>query len=290
MEISRYVERYELRRDIKSSTTEQLRNVAKLFSQWAVAAGRSTEVESLCDDAANGWLLARKQDGLAPRTIRGNRTSLLMLWRLAADEGLVAWPRSVRTIKCPSLVIDGYDAAQMKLLIGAAEKMRGAFKKIRTVKAAWWRSLLLAYWDTSLRLADLLSIERTWIVPQADGMGLLTTVQEKTGDPVVHHLRASTMSAIDACMASPGGDNRRLIWSMPFDRRAFYRAFKRLAESAGLAGTSKWIRRGSSSEVELIRNGAGAAHLGHRTAGLFERHYRVDRIVRREVVLPPPIG
>jgi integrase len=285
MKLTEYVSRYELRHDIRPSTAAQLRVVARLFTAWAGA----DDLSALADDAVNAWLLRRKNDGRSPRTVKGNRISLLMLWRSAAREGLVGQPQFIRVVKCPESVIEGYDARQMRALIDAADRMRGNFVGTRIDKRRWWRSLLLSYWDTSLRLGDLFSIERAWIVPQPRGVGSLSIVQQKTGGVTRHFLRKRTMAAIDTCMKSPN-DGRRLIWSMPFGRRAFYRAFKRLAESAGLGGTSKYIRRGSSSEVERIAPGMGSIHLGHKSPDLFRKSYRVARIVQPEVILPPPIG
>jgi hypothetical protein len=75
-----YVDRYVLSHDLADSTIQQLRNAAKLFDRWAGDV-------PLCDDLLNGWLFYRKECGLRPDTVRGNRTSILMLWRDAFETG-----------------------------------------------------------------------------------------------------------------------------------------------------------------------------------------------------------
>jgi hypothetical protein len=133
------------------------------------------------------------------------------------------------------------------------------------------------------------AIERAWIWPQPHGWGCLTVIQEKTGRQVRHRLRPETIRAIDACCAV-GGD-RRPIWAGFVSRRRFFPGFKCLVKAAGLSvGTSKYIRRGSASEVERIRPGAAPAHLGHRTPEMFTRAYRVERIVGKDLPMPPAIG
>lgn len=91
-----------------------------------------------------------------------------------------------------------------------------------------------------------------------------------------------------------GEPGQRLICPLWCCREAFFRSFKRLAKRAGLPNaTTKWIRRGSASEMERLASGAGPAHLGHsRGSGdaIFRQSYRVAKICDRDLPMPPPIS
>lgn len=285
MRLSEYVSWYALRHDVSAATIQQLKIAALLFERWA----SGVTLETIDDDVVNAWLVFRRDSGLSPRTVRGNRTSILMLWKDAhLHDEAPRGPRRVRLIKCPELLVDGYDRHEMGRLIAVASKLPHRFNKSPMPRRIYWRSLLLAYWDTALRLADLLSLESGWIWRMPDGCGKLVIVQAKTGFQIPHILRPATMEAIDECIAA--GPKRRRIWGGIITQRHFYPAFKKLARQAGLSGTSKFIRRGSSSECDREKPGSGAKKLGHRTPGLFEKNYRVLRIVGSDVPQPPEIG
>ncbi len=270
------------------AATTLIRGYACAISSLGRYLDRPAGLADLNRETVSAWVESLETK-LAPHSAASYRRNVLVLWRAAHDDGLVAeFPRKIRPVKCPDVIIEGFDAAQMAMLLSAAGKLRGRFMLTKIERRLWWRAALLAHWDTALRLSDLLSIERTWIWPQSNGAGGLSFVQSKTGRSILRTMRPETMRAIDACMASAG--KRRLIWPLWCGQREFYRAFKRLTVAAGLCGTSKYIRRGSSSEIEKLQPGAGAAHLGHKTAGIFEKHYRVNRIVSRDMPLPPPIS
>lgn len=173
MDIPSCVDRYVLRHDIAHATAQQLRNAARLFNRW----GGGIAIESVSDELLNRWLSERAAEGKSPRTVRGNRTSILMLWRDAFENGdTPIAPRRIRVIRCPELIIDGYDAGQMAALVRAGKQIAGCFRGSKMPRGIWWPSLLMGYWDLSLRLGDVLSIERDWIWPQQDGRGFLSVV------------------------------------------------------------------------------------------------------------------
>ena len=139
-------------------------------------------------------------------------------------------PSQLRTVKVPARVPTAFTVEQMCALLAAADS---------TERPLWWRSLLLASYDTALRLGDLLSIERPDVWPD----GSLSIVQSKTGRTHRVKLRAETLKAIDKHLA---GRTTGLIWPLWARREALYRAFQKLRQAAGIkSGTLRWIRRSS---------------------------------------------
>ncbi|HEX3999543.1 MAG TPA: hypothetical protein VHX65_13405 [Pirellulales bacterium] len=83
------------------------------------------------------------------------------------------------------------------------------------------------------------------------------------------------------------GEPRRIILASWCHNRNLGAEFRELAERAGVGGCIKWLRRGSASQVERMYPGMGRYHLGHKTATMFDTAYKVDRIVQRDIPLPP---
>ena len=165
----------------------------------------------------------------------------------------------------------------------ACDRLQGNMPRIGLVRRLYWRTFISASWFTGLRLSDVLSIERQWVGRD----GKFTVVQQKTGRSLERQLPLAVLAEIDEMRgAGPGR-----IWPLwQRTERELFREFQTLVALAGLRGTIKWLRRGGASEVERLQPGAGMRHLGHKTGGLFERCYRVDAIVRRDVPMPPGIS
>lgn len=272
---------YERSRVISAGYAYQLRLTVESFSSFLKRAALKTDLNR---DTVNDWLLSLERAGTSPRTLRGQRGNLLCLWRDACDnDRSLAAPYKIRNPKIPEQIIDGFSAADVKQLLEACEHMQGCFRGSRMPRRLYWRSFLLFSWDTALRLGDVLSVERSWIWPG----GFISIVQSKTGEAIRKQLSPATIAAIATQM---DGQDRALIWPLWGRREAFFTAFRSLVESAGLNGTSKWLRRGSATAVELIKPGAAMAHLGHKTPGLAQKHYLIRRLLPMDGVQPPAIG
>lgn len=246
---------------------------------------RPAKIADLTADAMNPWLTSALT--LNRRTtVHTYRRMILVLWRYCYEIGVLnEWPRRVKPIRQPGRIIEGYDAAQMATLLRTADALPGVYRRTGIEKRLWWTAFLLTAWATGLRLGDLLRIERDWIKVGDDGSGRLSVVMNKTGNVIHRVLPTIAVAAIDRLMAT--GDKRILCFPLSCDSRDYFREFKQLAKDAGLSGTTKWIRRGSASEVERLCAGAARYHLGHRSPGMFDMAYRVDRIVGQNIPLPP---
>lgn len=283
MDITEIPALYRQNHDIAPDTFGQLVNVAKLFARFH---GGTLDTSRLSASLANQWLLARKESDVSASTVKGNRTSLLMLWREAHDLGYAPPIEKVRTVKVPEIIPVAFTREELVKLIAACATLTGKFRRVPIRRRVYFESLFESAYDTALRLGDLLSIERTWIWPG----GYISIVQKKTGHSQRVLLRPSTIIRIDECMADWPG--RAHIWpQFSSDRKRFYEYVRRLVQAAGIRkGTMKWIRRSSASYVEREHPGCGARHLGHRTPGLAEKFYFDPSIVSREQPLPPPLA
>lgn len=277
-----FVATYRRSRDLKTDTIKQLECVARAFERFA----GPIPWRDVNDDLTNDWLCQLQDEGrLSPVTIYSRRRLFLTLWRAAYDAGLVErLPQRVRRIKQPDIVPVAFLADEIQAMLNVAEEMTGDVRGLRLPRRLWWRSFLLAAYDSGLRLSDLLSIERDWIWRG----GRLSIVQAKTGRTHTVQFRAETMAAIEESMAAC--PRRRLIWPLWCSRDCWHRHFRRLRRDAGLSrGSSKWIRRSSASYVEAAHPGTGSAHLGHRSADLARKHYFDPRIVTHEATAPPSL-
>ncbi len=285
MMLQEYVSRYELSRDVTADYIEQLAIACKRLEQFS---GKQLDLCDLNDDLVNRWLMHLKEFQ-APQTARNKRRAVLTIWKAASDEGFCKPHGKIRSVKVPEKIVEGWSASEASKLLATAAEMKGNQRKVGVPKWLYWTSFIMAAWDSALRLGDLLQLERRDIWPAPNGAGTLCIVMRKTGRQIHLTLRPATMQAIDASMAH--GGKRCLIWPLGGHREAWYRQFGRLVAKAGLVGTSRYLRRGASSEAEAVNPGAGPRLLGHRDNGeTFRQHYLVGKICQTQVPLPPPIS
>jgi integrase len=274
---------YAIARPISESTLRTTYSGA--IRSFGLFLAAPAKVKDLTAANVNGWLVWAS-GRFAPHTLHGARQVILCLWRFAFEESIVHdFPRKIRKVKRPRLVVEAWDTEQVGKLLAAADATAGEFRKTGIEKRLWWRAFILVAWYTGLRLSDVLAIKGASIARMADGSGRLTTVMQKTQEAIHRIFPQDAMQAVDACMSS--GTPRELILPPWVNRRFFYREFKLLVKAAGLTGSAKWLRRGGASEAERIKPGAGSLHLGHRSPGLFASNYKCDRIVQQEITLPP---
>lgn len=274
--LSDYLRTYCLQRELERNSIEQLEISVRLLERFA---GRPVHLSEMNDDLLNSFLQHLKDIGRSSHTRRTKRAGILCLWRAAADDGYCQPPRKVRTIKHAGRVIRAYGVDDMRALLVAARALPGAFTRTGIARAAWWESLLRCYWDTALRLSDLLRVERDWIA----GDGTIELAQHKTGHLHRAQVSDTTRAAIEAVLAQ--GPPRSLIWPLWARKEEMYKQYRALRKAAGLPekSSSKWIRRGSASAIEAQAPGTAWRHLGHTRPGLDRQSY-----LDRSICDPPP--
>jgi integrase len=250
-----YLEQYNLTHDVKPSTLAHYRWVVASFERFA----GPTQTEALTADTVNGWLLWLRENGRSPFTTKQRKISLLVLWRSAWREGLAPTVQECRRVRVPEPPRRSWLPEDVSRLVAACASLRGDWR-------GWWRTFLLAAYETGLRRCDLQQLQRPDLVR---GNGSVIVTQIKTGKLVACTLSPSTLDEIlDYCPPS-----RKLIWPWPYRVEAFYRAFQRLAKSAGVQGTFGVLRKTSATEVERERIGTAWLHLGHSSPDTTRKWY-----------------
>jgi integrase len=260
---------------LRVASVEQLEFAVGALSKHL---GRRATLDDLNHETINAWLV-KGAESVSPRTLKGRRASILTLWRWAYDEAGLIWnpPRRVRRIKVPYKFPESFTASELSRLLAAAEMMAGRLKCGTSIRAFWVAWINMAY-DTALRPCDLLVVRR-------DAVGddcAVTIVQEKTGAPIVAHVRPETLAAIKRLRVPPAESIFRALQT----KHGIYFHWGRLLRAAGLKGTPKKLRKTSATLLECVSPGSAGAHLGHRTPGLAAKHYIDPRIVASNKPLP----
>jgi integrase len=254
---------YSLTRDIKPGTLRQYTIVADLVERWA---GRPVRLDELDERSVSEWLRDYSAT-VKPHTVRGKKAMLLALWRAAADDGLANEPtaRRVRRVRVPELVPTAWTKSEVESLLTTVAGL-GRFHRCGLPRSAWWDLAIRVAWDSGLRWADTVALR----VDAVGADGTATVIQGKTGRVSTFRLSKTTLGALGATLeACP----RSLVCPWPSSGETFRDQFSRIVERAGIrAGTWKWIRRGSGTDVELQAEGAGHRHLGN-TRRVFEMSY-----------------
>ncbi len=273
-----FVSSYTLERSLSELYAENLRRTA---TQLAEHCGGKLDLTQLNADGVNRWLVALEKNNRNPVTVANKRRHIKTLWTAAHEQNLAPPVGRLRKVKVPRRIPQALTIEQLQLLVKTADLLRGNFKMTKTCRRLYWRSLLLAGWDTALRISDLRSIERNWIW---EG-GFVSIVQHKTGYSHRVQLRPETIAAIDSLLA---GRKTGLIWDT-LNKKNFYDNLRKLALTAGVPWNFRMIRRASASYVERDHPGHGWRHLGHSRPGIAETFYLDPKIVAPSATQPPSL-
>jgi integrase len=259
-------------------TRRHLDEAVKAITNWL---GRPAAIEDLRPETINKYLVEYLESGRSPYTVKSRRTGLLVLLRRAIRLGLVddVDVKDVRAVHCPALRIDGYDLNDMDRLIAHCATLRGVQSKTGISQSIYFASAILTMWNLGNRPGDIVEID----VADFDPRGFFYVTEQKTGKARARALQSSTKGAIAACIAVD--PRRKKIWP-GMKARSFYKKIGRIAAAAGLSGTARWIRRGAASVVESKNAGSARRFLNHSVPTLFEKHYRVERIVDPSPIAP----
>ena len=280
--LGKYAQAYSLLRDVKAGTLRQYQIVATLYERWA---GGPVLLEQLDETSVSEWLRDYGQTA-APATVRGKKAMLLALWRAAADDGLCDPPtRRIRSIRrsAPRPLVEAWTLAEVEQLVAAC---RGLPRRHRCglPRRQWWDLAVRVAWDSGLRWGDLVALPVARVRPD----GTTTIIQAKTGRPVSFVLSPGTLEALRVSLAACP---RLLVCPWPASQETFTAQVRILVRRAGIrAGTWKWLRRASGTDVEVQRPGAGSVHLGHAPGSrVFAESYGDPEIIGRLQPGPRPL-
>jgi integrase len=227
------------------------------------------------EDTVNSFLATLTE--LSPFTRNKYRADFLALWRAAADEDLLAYPRArrIRREKPPATLVECYTIDEVRQIVTAAERLKGGYPD-GVAKRHYWAGIVRFAWDTGLRRGDCWRFDCNMVKPD----GTFRIVQGKTRKAIRRVLRAETIKAIAKIGRSKPFEFSLSLW-------CFGVHFKQLQEAAGVnRGMFRWLRRAAGSHVEAEHPGAGHKVLGN-TPQVFRQHYDAD--LASEVFAPPAL-
>jgi integrase len=151
-------------------------------------------------------------------------------------------------------------------------------------RSLWWTAFIMVAYDTALRRADLLELQRGQIGDDGQIVVKINKTQRE------HHcrVRPETIAAIDATYPPV----RERIFQWPHCYKSLWDHWREIIHAAGLEANRQnglqCLRRTSATHLELIAPGEAGRHLGHLTPGLAEKHYIDPRIVGAGRTMLPP--
>lgn len=248
------------------------------------------DISDLNRENINSWITTRQTESvLCTSTIKTRRNAILALWRSAFDCELTdARPEKLRKIRSVSLVVEAWTPEEIACLIKTiCESRDRKLPRVKLTQNLFLKSLILAGWDTGLRLGDLLSL-RASDIRRSEGQGHLTIVQNKTLKVQSCIISRSTLLLMDNLMSQD--ETRELYWPLWCNVDQFYRTFKGFVRKSGIRpGTFRWIRRASITTIEANRPGAGTLHAGHSDPRVTHAHYLDKSQLLGAINCPPPL-
>lgn len=268
-------------RDLAASSVEQLTCFVNALERWR---GEPLSVSDLTHGMINDYL-RWSRERYSPDTRRNRRAMFLTLADAAFEDGLcqAIRRRKVMRISLPDRTPTAYTVEQARRLLLACESLTGHHAATGIRRRDYWRSFILAAWDTGLRGCDLrrLRIDSVLDAPS----GKIVHVQAKTRKRIAVTFRSETLLALHRTLPP----ERILCWPLWGRLELFRREAKRLVRLAGLPGSLKCLRAGSGTAVERQSPGRGHEHLGN-TRRVFERNYLDETQLDSDRPLPPPIA
>ena len=212
--------------------------------------------------------LKSRLDLVSSVTVANERRMLLTLWRWAYENQLTDQaPRGILSIRVGHQSIKAWSRCQLKKLIECADSFPGKFRS-GLPKRFFMKTWVLLGYETGARWGDL------WNMRFSDiDVDTIRWNMHKTGDPMVRRLSVPLL--VEASRLKYYSPDGRIL-GFACNKRYAMRLWKALCKSAGVEGTSKWLRRTGATHVESEAPGKGRLFLGHRTHGMADRHY-LDR-------------
>lgn len=217
--------------------------------------------------------LKKRLERVSTITARNERTIILCLVKYAVENDIIEPVKGVMRIKARRNPTRAWTVEELKKALAKCEAYPGLAMSCGAPVGLVLRCWILLGYETGARFGDIWAFSAAHL----DGDSLRWT-QHKTGDPIVKHLSAACLSAVNQMLAlSP--DGRIIGWVC--QRRQAMRLMREHLDRCGLDGTSKWLRRSGATHIEMAEPGKATMHLGHRTPTLAAQSYIDWAQVRR---------
>ena len=243
--------------------------------------GVAFRCQEISQQGVNDYLKSR-QKKVSPLTLKIEKRMILTLWRWAYDRGYTDdAPRGIFSFRTATKSTRAWTKNQVKSLLEAAERMPGTFR-CGAGRPLFFEAWVRIGYETGARFGDI------WRFRYSDiEDGCIRWVMQKTGDPMHRHLSEKCLSSLEALRKWSKDD---LILGHFCGRAHAFHLYHALCKEAGVAGTSRWLRRSGATHVEMEFPGKAKVFLGHRTHGLAEKSYIDHSQIQRESLAVPELG
>lgn len=178
--------------------------------------------------------------------------------------------------------VRAWSAEELTTLFKVGKRVQGNFRS-GCPKSLFWQGFVLVGYETGLRLGDLLTLRSCDFARNCTD---LAVTANKTGEPIMRGLTPPAAAAVrELIRLSPDGS----VFGWALSRRYVKSQFTKLAKTAGLEGSVRWLRRTGATACECQAPGSSSRFLAHRSPGVAQRHY-VDWSKVTKQPVPPPLA
>ncbi len=268
------------------STHDSYRSALIALYKWAE---RDIELGELTDALVAEYFGALLKAGLTAWSINRHRQHLFVLWRDAAERGLVAKPPTVRKLRITRNAPDAFTVGELEIVIAAAERhRRGRF--IKGIPAgALLRAIILVMYYTALRrraVCELLRADVDLTSGRLTARG--SAMKNRTGKRFV--LPPVAVEAVRAIWEPPR--ERLFPLSPPWLTRQLRGVFDStgLARSVHRAGHSHKIRRTAATHARIAGGMVDACELlGHSAEYVTKLYIDESQLPDKRTALNMPV-
>jgi len=227
----------------------------------------------------NAWLASLPRS----RTTRSNyRRMGLTLWTFATRRKICGTvPMDIISIKPSAKPPVAWTADELARLLQHCESLPGTFRTSGCPKALFWKAWVMIGYETGIRMGDLRSLR----MDQLRG-NRLYVIHHKTGLPQGKLLSDEAVRLFRS-LGSLGKDGTVFSWAL--SRKHIFLHVKKVLQSAGLQGSTKFLRRTGATMCEREQPGSAKRFLGHLSDGLAARYYVDPTMLTDDCPRPPAI-
>lgn len=242
------------------------------LTAWADLLGRPPEVADL-EELEVARFLSHRLATRSVATAAKDRAQIRALWEFAVRRGLTdRWPQ-IRPIRVPERVPMAWTTEELQRLLDAAVERQGTIAGVPAGK--WWRSALLACYDTGERIAAILGVE--W--RDVTSSGIMFRAENRKGS-TRDLWRPVTQTCYEAIEATR--NDRVLVWEWDRCYSNLWRHLGMICKAAGLPDDrgSKFHRIRKTHASYAAAAGLDAQRLLDHASPATTRAYLDPRIVR----------
>jgi len=280
------VESYLLENELTSAYEYQLDYARRKLEEWH---GKQVLASELSDHLINSWLKDQQSKGnLSDRSRKNLRTSMLTIWKYAAERDLTAQPGKIRRVKVADKNPEAWDFKQLDSVAQAASKLRG--KLVNGIpRHRYFPCLIWFCFETGMRRGDAFSFHMSWLRGN-----VVSFSQHKTSRVHSCRLTSETVHELE-WISNRLKELNDAKWETPLAfpgcLTQLYYWMKQCRKQAGVDPNERnrvmqHLRRTGATAVEANSPHTAWKYLGHTEPALSRKHY-IDRRIADEPILPP---